>query len=105
MVDTNGAAVEGPYGHALVNTDAPHFASVRRPASPGQPQTNAEAPQPESVVYKSWKQYEINDGVRIIAERKVSRAGRSSSWLSVLTWLGVQAFNGVMYLIDGTVLV
>jgi len=56
-------------------------------------------------VYKSWKQYEINDGVRIIAERKVSRAGRSSSWLSVLTWLGVQAFNGVMYLIDGTVLV
>lgn len=66
------AAVKGPDSLAFVDTDPAHFTSVKRPASLGQPHTDAGAARP-------WKQYVINDGVRIILAKKVRFAGCSSA--------------------------
>jgi len=73
------AAVKGPAGR--VDTDAAHFGSIKGPGAPDR------APQPDADAVQEpvWKRYELNDGVNIIAEK--------------------QASNGVLYLIDGTVIV
>ncbi|KAF8588371.1 hypothetical protein K439DRAFT_1613626 [Ramaria rubella] len=79
--------------HPNVDTDAAHFASIKGPATPDHaPQVDTDAAHLSSVKESQatphtpiWKQYEVNDGVRVIARK--------------------QASNGVLYLIDGTVLV
>ncbi|KAF8488693.1 hypothetical protein JB92DRAFT_3015871 [Gautieria morchelliformis] len=71
------------YANSSVRTDAAHLASIKGPASPEHEGTHMPNTKGSSMQTPIWKQYELNDGVHIISEKKAS--------------------NGVMYLIDGTV--